>query len=517
MGSNFVLLPGETGCGKTHLALWYRAHGFELMTDEIVTTAKDPEHALLCGALRRPAVLKAPTDPNTLLRPGETPIAQQPSSCGLLLKLPTPTSDPPETFGRGLLVFSRFTAGAPLTLSALSAGEACLRLMQNCLNARNLSGGGLPFASVLARNAQAIALEYGAATQLDGTLDVLTRQLLAARSTPADVAALCAAFTAKETLQSFPQAASAANTARAMREETSVKPDPDKRAAPPPTIDRFPRRLSIGMATFDDFDGVYFTIQSIRVNNPELAGDLEFIVVDNNPSGLCSEPLSRLGKWIDGYRYLPRGEWSGTAIRNIVFEEASSPIVLCMDSHVLLVPGALSQLISYLERDPKNADLVQGPLVYDDLRNRATHFEPKWRAGMYGTWASDPRGNDPANPGFDIPMQGLGLFACRRAAWPGFHPKFRGFGGEEGYIHEKFRQRGGRTLCLPFLQWVHRFHRPLGPPYLNRWEDRMRNYFIGFIELGLETAEMEAHFAELLGAETAARIFAEIRQELAGG
>ena len=58
-------------------------------------------------------------------------------------------------------------------------------------------------------------------------------------------------------------------------------------------------------------------------------------------------------------------------------------------------------------------------------------------------WGDDPRGADPTAPGFDIPMHGLGLFACRRAAWPGFHPKFRGFGGEEGYIHEKFRQCGG--------------------------------------------------------------------------
>ena len=104
----------------------------------------------------------------------------------------------------------------------------------------------------------------------------------------------------------------------------------------------------------------------------------------------------------------------------------------------------------------------------------------------------------------------LGLFACRRTAWPGFNPKFRGFGGEEGYIHEKIRQRGGRTLCLPFLRWMHRFGRPLGAPYVNRWEDRMRNYVIGFTELGLDTAEMEAHFAELLGAETSARIFTEI-------
>ena len=84
-----------------------------------------------------------------------------------------------------------------------------------------------------------------------------------------------------------------------------------------------------------------------------------------------------------------------------------------------------------------------------------------------------------------------------------------------GYIHEKVRQRGGRTLCLPFLRWAHRFSRPLGTGYVNRWEDRMRNYYIGLTELGLDTADMEAHFAELLGAETAKRIFAEIRQELA--
>jgi hypothetical protein len=42
----------------------------------------------------------------------------------------------------------------------------------------------------------------------------------------------------------------------------------------------------------------------------------------------------------------------------------------------------------------------------------------------------------------------------------------------------------------------------------------MRNYVIGFNELGLSTAEMEAHFAELLGVETSARIFTEIKIKL---
>jgi hypothetical protein len=45
-------------------------------------------------------------------------------------------------------------------------------------------------------------------------------------------------------------------------------------------------------------------------------------------------------------------------------------------------------------------------------------------------------------------------------------------------------------------------------------EDRIRNYLIGFGELGLDTTAMEAHFAELLGAETSARLFHEIRSTL---
>jgi hypothetical protein len=83
-------------------------------------------------------------------------------------------------------------------------------------------------------------------------------------------------------------------------------------------------------------------------------------------------------------------------------------------------------------------------------------------------------------------MQGLGAFSCRTDAWPGFHPGFRGFGGEEGYLHEKFRRAGGRCLCLPWLRWMHRFGRPRGVPYPLTIEDKLRNYVLGHTELGLD-------------------------------
>jgi len=64
------------------------------------------------------------------------------------------------------------------------------------------------------------------------------------------------------------------------------------------------------------------------------------------------------------------------------------------------------------------------------------------------------------------------MFACRRDAWPGLNPQMRGQGGEEGYVHEKVRRGGGRAVCHPGVQWLHRFARPGGILYPTRWRDR---------------------------------------------
>ncbi len=95
---------------------------------------------------------------------------------------------------------------------------------------------------------------------------------------------------------------------------------------------------------------------------------------------------------------------------------------------------------------------------------------------------------------FEIPGCGLGCFSMRKAAWPGFNPHFREFGGEELYIHTKTRQRGGRALCVPAFGWVHRFDRPGGVKYpLTRYA-KVRNYVLGYQEVGLDIAPIHAHF-----------------------
>lgn len=326
-------------------------------------------------------------------------------------------------------------------------------------------------------------------------------------------------------------------------------------------------RLTIGMATYRDFDGVYFTLNALRLYHARVLDRCEFLVVDNDPDG---PQASRLRDFLDKVRhgaaaqerirerttrelpqpysvqYVPLDEAQGTsAPRDLIFQKATGDGVLVIDSHVQIWPDGIARLLDYFDRHPESADLLQGPLVMDDLSGAPTHFDDVWRAGMWGTWGtawSDPAGrlvspretvdhrvelfdlltNEPidtleivwaghephlialgfrlaslSDDPFPIPAQGLGLFASRRAAWLGFNPHFREFGGEEWYIHEKFRQAGRQCLCLPWLKWMHRFADPAGGrQYVRSTEGKVRNYVLGMRELGYPLDRVRRHFVE---------------------
>jgi glycosyltransferase involved in cell wall biosynthesis len=285
-----------------------------------------------------------------------------------------------------------------------------------------------------------------------------------------------------------------------------------KYSAPPALSKQY--KLCIGMATYDDYDGVYFSVQAIRMYHSEVLDHIEFVVLDNNPSGVCSNALRVLGDAMPNYRYIEGDNFQGTWSRFSLINQTNAPYVMCIDSHVMILPGAIKQLLDYIDEHPNTPDLLQGPLVGDDLLSLSSHFTPGWGAGMYGKWATDSRAADIDNPGFDIPMQGLGLFVFHRDSWPKINPRFKGFGGEEGYVHEKVRRAGGRTLCLPFLRWIHRFNRPMGTHYALSWEDRIRNYMIASHELDVDNGEMIDHFNTHIGAAETTTIVAKIEAEI---
>jgi hypothetical protein len=271
-------------------------------------------------------------------------------------------------------------------------------------------------------------------------------------------------------------------------------------------------RLTIAMACYDDFNGVYFTIQALRMYHPEVIDHVEFLVVDNHPDGPEGQTVRDfVTKWLPKARYVAAPEAVGTsAPRDLAFRLAEGEAVLCLDCHVLVAPGAIGRLLQFYAANPACRDLLHGPLLHDNGVLAATHMDPVWRSEMLGVWATDPRGESADAPPFEIPMHGCGLMSCRKEAWLGFHPQFRGFGGEEGYIHEKFRQAGRKVLCLPFLRWLHRFGRPQGVPYPLMRENRVRNYLLGRLELGLSHDDVLAHFAEFMSREQVEPILSEL-------
>ena len=243
--------------------------------------------------------------------------------------------------------------------------------------------------------------------------------------------------------------------------------------------------LTIGTAVYDDYDGVFFTLQSLRMHHETCrTKDVEFVVIDNNPDSPSGKATEAFCKWIPNCNYIPYTLKKSTTVRNEIFRQARGKYAISMDCHVLLFKGALTALLNYYGNNPDCKDIVSGPLVYDGLdeKNASTHFKPGWGAGMYGQWATDHDNLHKGEP-FEIPMQGLGFFSCETKNWRGFNKTFRGFGGEEGYIHEKFRQFGGKAICIPQLKWMHRFARPAGVPYPLILEDRIWNYFVGWLEL----------------------------------
>lgn len=286
--------------------------------------------------------------------------------------------------------------------------------------------------------------------------------------------------------------------------------------------------------------------------------DCEIVVIDNSPESSQGNDTKLFVEHCadENIRYIPFSASVGPAnAKNEVFNHARGDAVLVIDSHVLLNKDAIAKLKAFYADYPNTNGLYQGPRYMDDLKDEhaATHFEPVWSSGMLGQWRtawkkdyqfwqssndgerlrlSKLDGSESFSPGvpwcnhepwlvangytlaisssdpFEIKSQGMGLFSCRREAWLGFNPNFREFGGEEGYIHDKFHKAGRLTWCLPWLGWQHRDRKSDTAEYPARTEAMFRNYVLGHRENEKPLDALIEHYSTIISKDAIDRILA---------
>jgi hypothetical protein len=290
----------------------------------------------------------------------------------------------------------------------------------------------------------------------------------------------------------------------------------------------------------------------------DLLDKIEFVIVDNSYNSPHSDMLKRFAtESLAPLVYDVYDEEGSAKVKNRIIEKSNSPFVLVLDCHVLLCPvvNTMEKIINFIDENQDTEDLFYGPLVQDRLSVSFPFFKKKWSNGMWGTWQLGMRCRcgsfyffaenfevfdsvkqikhtkcphcdlsfedddlDLENPEsyykflkkeeceftcllnsdrpFEIWAQGTGCFLTKKDSWLGYNKLLQGFGGEEGYIAEKYRKNGRKVYCLPFLKWLHRFEKPSGVYYNTGNTSKARNYVLGLSEIDCPLHETYEHFVQ---------------------
>ena len=265
-------------------------------------------------------------------------------------------------------------------------------------------------------------------------------------------------------------------------------------------------KLTIGMPTYNDFDGVYFTLQALRLYQ-DLA-DTELLVVDNYG---CEHTK----KFVEGGakgRYILATDAVGTAAaKNRVFAEARGEAVLCCDSHVLFDPGAIARLKAYYRSIPTAAISCKGLSWHDDLKTISTHYKPGVAERDVGHLGDGParewiRRGSRSRSG----CRGWGSSVAARQRLAGLQSGLSRLRRRRRlHPREGPARREPAACACPGCAGCTASAGPAGVPYPALLFDKVRNYIIGFTEVGLDREPIRSHFSNRLSAEQFAAMEAE--------
>jgi hypothetical protein len=161
-----ILMPGQSGSGKTFLTAWLAGDGYDYLTDEM--TLVESETFCLNG-FYKPLHIK---NPNIFKQdicseePCESPTTPGYGSMrvdkGVLID--SVTLNPGKrcrSTKAAIIIFPKYEYSAKFDIKCLTSANAGLLLMKSLINARNHTSHGFHEISVLARNVPAYLMTFG--------------------------------------------------------------------------------------------------------------------------------------------------------------------------------------------------------------------------------------------------------------------------------------------------------------------------------------------------------------------
>jgi hypothetical protein len=171
-----LVIPANSGAGKSSFTTWLSANGFDYLTDELILI--DSERKI--QGLARPIQIKPHgidavqglIIDNDKVQPGRFANAVPISSLG-------GSVSELSHHQLSLFVFPQYKKGADFEFQKLSAADAGMKLMANHVNARNLEGHGFREMMDIIRNTPCYSLEYGGFDRLPADFAQQIESLLA--------------------------------------------------------------------------------------------------------------------------------------------------------------------------------------------------------------------------------------------------------------------------------------------------------------------------------------------------
>ncbi len=166
-----ILLPGQSGSGKSTMSAWLAAHGFSYLTDELIFMPDgEPDMAI---PFTRPVCIKSGSAAEIKKNiPADNRFAVLEDEEGIIVSHQALNPDFSNiTSAPSLILFPQYQLFAPLRIQKISGAQACTLLMECDVNARNLVDHGFKQIVQIVRSIPSYRVTYGC---FEGFGDALT-------------------------------------------------------------------------------------------------------------------------------------------------------------------------------------------------------------------------------------------------------------------------------------------------------------------------------------------------------